>query len=343
MINKTEQEIMEKWEGMQPIVSITCVTFNHEDYISETLDSFLMQETRFPFEVLIHDDASTDGTGEILREYEKQFPNIVKPVYQRENQFSQGINTMAILFPYVSGKYVAFCDGDDYWTDKEKLQIQVDAMEAHPEVDLCIHPSYQVIDGVRTEVLAKHANCDRIFSPKHSILGHGDFAETASMMFTASLIKSLPDWFNTAIPGDYVSEIMGSVRGGSLYINRIMAVYRTGLAGGWTDNELRKSTAERRETLINVSNQLVFLDNYLDRKFHHEFKQVIHNDHFDFIKMVSNDIAIKKEIYEQNQGDFSLFEKLQWHLLFKHQKLMQWLKISKQRIQFLKQFTLVTS
>ena len=234
MIEKTEQQIMENWQTEEMIVSIACVAFNHEEYLHATLDSFLMQETSFPFEILINDDVSTDGTVDILKEYEAKYPNIVKPVYQTENQYSKGINTISLLFPYAKGKYVAFCDGDDYWTDTKKLQIQVDAMQKHPEVDLSFHPCYRDTDGVFTKVLTKHADTDKIFSVNHSIKGHGKFAETVSMMFTRSLISSLPEWYTTALPGDYVSEVMGAERGGSLYINRIMSAYRAGLEGGWT-------------------------------------------------------------------------------------------------------------
>ena len=197
MINKTEQQIMQYWNSDEIMVSITCVAFNHKNYMHTTLDSFLMQETSFPFEILINDDVSTDGTVEILKEYEEKYPNIVKPVYQTENQYSLGVNTMAILFPYIKGKYVAFCDGDDYWVDEKKLQIQVEQMEKHPEVDLSFHPSFKDVNGNRTEVMAKHANENKIFPVEQSIMGHGDFAETASMMFTSSLITSLPKWFDT--------------------------------------------------------------------------------------------------------------------------------------------------
>lgn len=332
MIDKTEQQIMQNWKTDEMMVSITCVAFNHEAYIRTTLDSFLMQETTFPFEILINDDVSTDSTIEILKTYESKFPNIVKPVYQTENQYSKGINTMAILFPYIKGKYIAFCDGDDYWIDKEKLQIQVDAMELHPEVDLSFHASYKDVNGDRTEVMAKRSNGNKIFPVKYSILGHGDFAETASMMFTNSLISSLPSWFDRAMPGDYVSEVMGAERGGSLYIDRIMSAYRAGLEGGWTEAELRKSTEQRKESLSNIENQLNFLDDYLDKKYHQDFSTVIHNDRFDFISMVSNDINIKKEMYSQYKNDFSLVEKLKWHLLYKHQGLIELLKSIKLKL-----------
>jgi hypothetical protein len=142
-------------------------------------------------------------------------------------------------------------------------------LKTHPDVDLSFHPSYKDVNGNRTEVMAKHSNENKIFSVEDSIIGHG--AETASMMFTNSLISSLHSWFKTAMPGDYVSEVMGSVRGGSLYIDRIMSVYRSGLDEGWTEGELKKSTQERRQFLNNIDEQLIFLDEYLGGKYHKEF------------------------------------------------------------------------
>ena len=332
MINKTEQQIMQNWHGDEMIVSITCVAFNHENYMNTTLDSFLMQETSFPFEVLINDDVSTDKTVEILKEYERKFPNIVKPVYQTENQYSQGINTMAILFPYIKGKYVAFCDGDDYWIDKDKLKIQVEEIEKHSDVDMCFHSTYKLVGNVREEVTSRHAENTKVFTPQEVILGGGVFCPTASLLFTNRLISSLPSWFNTAIPGDFVSQIMGAARGGALYLDRIMSVYRSGIEGSWTKGELRKSTEQRRESVNNIADQLKFLDNFFDNKYHKEFNAVIHNDRFDFISMVTNDINVKKEVYSQYKNDFSIFEKLQWHLLFKHQKLIKTLKSIKLKI-----------
>ena len=116
------------------VVSVCCITYNHEPYIRQCLDGFMMQKTTFPFEVLIHDDASTDGTADIIREYEIKYPDIVKPIYQKENQYSKGIAiSRTYNYPRAKGKYIALCEGDDYWIDPLKLQKQVDFLEKHPE------------------------------------------------------------------------------------------------------------------------------------------------------------------------------------------------------------------
>lgn len=123
-----------------PLVSISCITFNHAPYIRQCLDGFMMQQTNFPFEVLIHDDASTDGTTEIIREYAEKYPDIIKPLYEEENQWVKGRRGSAVFnFPRAKGKYIALCEGDDYWTDPLKLQKQVDFLEANPDFVMCSH------------------------------------------------------------------------------------------------------------------------------------------------------------------------------------------------------------
>lgn len=128
------------------LVSICCITYNHERFIRQCLDGFLMQKTGFEFEILIHDDASTDGTAHIIREYEQKYPDIIKPIYQNENQYSKGIPiSITYNFPRAKGKYIALCEGDDYWTDPCKLQKQVDFLEHNPEYSICCH-RYRVYD-----------------------------------------------------------------------------------------------------------------------------------------------------------------------------------------------------
>ena len=137
----------------RPLVSISCITYNHAPYIRQCLDGFVMQKTNFPFEILIHDDASDDGTSDIIREFEKAYPSVIKPLFEEENQWSKGRRGSVVFnFPRAKGKYIALCEGDDYWTDPLKLQKQVDFLEAHPEYAMCFH-NVKVIaeEGCRAE------------------------------------------------------------------------------------------------------------------------------------------------------------------------------------------------
>lgn len=139
MINITQEQIMRNWgidNSDSPLVSIKCMTYNHEKYISRTLDGFLIQETTFPFEILIHDDASTDKTTAILHEYEKKFPKIIKVIYEEINQYQFGAHHKKIN-EAIKGKYLAVCEGDDYWLNRKKLQKQVKYLENNPNYAAC--------------------------------------------------------------------------------------------------------------------------------------------------------------------------------------------------------------
>jgi len=123
------------------LVSVCCITFNHEKFIGQTLDGFLIQKTNFAVEFLINDDCSQDKTAEILKEYEQRFPGVFNITYQTENQFSKGLKPFThLLFPKVKGKYIALCEGDDYWTDPLKLQKQVDFLSINHDYSICFHP-----------------------------------------------------------------------------------------------------------------------------------------------------------------------------------------------------------
>ena len=128
------------------LVSISCITYNHSAYIRQCLDGMLMQQTTFGFEILIHDDCSTDGTDDIIREYASRYPQIIKPLFEEENQYQQGkpIGTIVWNLPRAKGKYIAMCEGDDYWTDPLKLQKQVDFMEANPEYGMVVTAFQQI-------------------------------------------------------------------------------------------------------------------------------------------------------------------------------------------------------
>lgn len=122
------------------MVTIRCLTYNHEPYIRQCLEGFVKQKTSFRFEAIVHDDASTDGTTTVIREYAERYPDIIKPIYETENQYSKHDGSIRrIMDAHTHGKYVAICEGDDYWTDPYKLQKQVDFLESHPDYVMCSH------------------------------------------------------------------------------------------------------------------------------------------------------------------------------------------------------------
>lgn len=123
-------------ENGTPLLSICCITYNHEPYIRDCIEGFLLQKTTFSIEILIHDDASTDRTPSIIAEYQSRYPELIKPMYQTDNQYSKGVRVTWFNLERAQGRYIAFCEGDDYWTDPLKLQKQVDYLDKHPDCGL---------------------------------------------------------------------------------------------------------------------------------------------------------------------------------------------------------------
>jgi glycosyltransferase involved in cell wall biosynthesis len=118
----------------KPLVSVCCITYNHENFIAQAIEGFLIQKTNFPIEIIIHDDASTDNTQQVIRQYFEKYPELIVPIFQTENQYSKKVDIEeVIVFPSARGKYIALCEGDDYWTDPYKLQKQVDFLEENPD------------------------------------------------------------------------------------------------------------------------------------------------------------------------------------------------------------------
>jgi glycosyltransferase involved in cell wall biosynthesis len=186
------------------VVSICCIAYNQEKFIRKTVDSFLMQQTNFKFEILIHDDASTDRTADIIREYERRYPNLVRTVIQKENKYKEGMMSgyfygyepfSRYLFPLAKGKYLALCEGDDYWTDNTKLQKQVEYLESHPKCSMCFHRTDMLFENGRRQSFNPNGMGDRYFTSKELIA-------TPSGIATAS--KMLRNYYNDQTRQDYL-------------------------------------------------------------------------------------------------------------------------------------------
>ena len=241
-----------------PLVSVCTLAYNHAPYIRECLDGILMQKTDFAFELLIHDDASTDGTADIIREYEAKYPDIIKPIYQTENQYSKGVKISAtIQFPKAKGKYIALCEGDDYWTDPLKLQKQVDLMEANEEYSLCFHNALVIYQN-KDKDSHLFANIeDREYSA-------AEIYETWTIP-TASVLLRFDSWNKIKakllnknfIYGDSplfiaLSEV-GKLRG----IDDVMSVYRINNTGvtNYINNNIEKHLNHHKEIYKTFKNK----------------------------------------------------------------------------------------
>jgi len=241
---------------MKILVSIICNVYNHKKYLRETLEGFLSQKCSFQFEVLIHDDCSTDGSADIIKEYAEKYPEMILPIYQEENQHSKGVAINAVYqYPRVRGKYTAYCEGDDFWCDPEKLQRQVDALESSPEADICTHGAVRIRDGKKAGGICP-ANKRRVFTPFEVILGGGEFVATNSIMCRSELNRNIPDFRKVFFFDiDYALQIHGSLRGGMIYLPECMSAYREFAAGSWTvdqyeNPEKRDLFRERYEEML---------------------------------------------------------------------------------------------
>ena len=206
-----------------PIVSICCITFNHKDYIRETIDGFLLQNVSFAMEIIIHDDASTDGTREILLEYKEKFPDLIHLILQDENQYSKGNKPLnKFVFPQAKGRYIAICEGDDYWTDPNKLQRQVDFLEENPNLIFCYHhASILDFDG---EIISGNAGNEIVIIPPEKTIS--TFIRLLTLVFRNQLENYIKIDFGPIFSGDVALRAYLSTLGGGAYLPLNGAIYR---------------------------------------------------------------------------------------------------------------------
>lgn len=252
-------------------VSVICNAYNHEAYIRDTLEGFVMQKTNFLFEILVHDDASTDNTADVIREYEEKYPELIKPIYQTVNQYSQGIPiSKTFQFPRVRGKYIALCEGDDYWIDPHKLQKQYDAMEKHPEVDVCAHKSIMVNAETKEKIMdIAPAKEDTVLSVEEVIAGGGGFVSTNSLLYRFQINNNIPE-FRKFLGLDYTLQIHSSLRGGMLYLNDCMSAYRAAAKDSWTSK-----MASQPDKLIKHGKKIIKMLEILDKSTEYKYFETI--------------------------------------------------------------------
>ncbi len=216
------------------VVSILCHTFNHSSFIKKALDGFIMQKTDFDFEICIHDDASTDNTQRIIKQYETQYPNLVKPIYQSINQYSQGKSVFEINRIRANGKYLAICEGDDYWIDPYKLQKQVEILESDEKCVCVGHACY--IQNTRNPIARKvwRIGTEKRTLTMEEIIKHrGSVFPFHSFMFRNEPIL-MPEFFKHFKVGDVTRLMYFSLKGHIVYIPDVMSVYRVGVDLSWT-------------------------------------------------------------------------------------------------------------
>lgn len=254
---------IEHKDAMEPLVSVYCMTYNHADTISETIDSILSQKTSFPFEIIIHDDASTDGTADIVRAYAEKYPDIISVILQEENQFHNCNILKTFINPVLKGKFVAVCEGDDYYSDPLKLQIQADYMTENSDCTMCFHAVQELMpDGKKLSY--RPIKKDGLVDAELIIKRGGLFCPTVSLMFKREVVLDFPKFRDEADVYDYPMQILASTLGKVYYIDKSMGVYRFAFQNSWTAQ--RQSVVDYKH-LENEEKWLSLFNEYTDNKY----------------------------------------------------------------------------
>lgn len=274
-------------------VSVYCLAYNHEKYLRDALEGFVMQKTDFEYEVFVHDDASTDGTADIIREYEKKYPDIIHGIYQTENQSSKGISIYwNYIYPRLTGEYVASCEGDDYWCDCEKLACQVAFLDSHKEYVACVHNTRQLemSDGTESDMYSNDSEKELHF--EDVVQGGSCCYHTSSLMLRRSIYQGRPGYLTSH--WDYPLSMFLSTVGRIHYINRTMSVYRHGTPGSYT-----MTTVSSNEKVIKnfqrIINMLALVDEETKYKHSALVQEVILRYRFELEMAKGNYEAVLKE------------------------------------------------
>lgn len=253
------------------MVSVICTTYNHCDSLKKCLDSMVCQKTNFNFEIIVHDDNSSDGTTEILKDYAQKYPNLIIPMYEKENQYSQGVNIFdEIMLPVAKGKYYAFCEGDDYWCDENKLQLQYDFMESNPQCSACFHNTiHHDLGNITPDKKFNNFNKVHFLTPHEAIVKY--LVHTSSYFFrSASYECPIPFrkyWF-----GDYVLLTMALTKGALGVLPQVMSVYNFNNPVGLVYQIKVKPIAERIRDVALIKEYLEAFNQLTHAKYKQEVK-----------------------------------------------------------------------
>ena len=278
-----------------PLVSVWMITYNHENYIAQALESVLMQKTNFDFEIVIGEDCSTDNTRNILQDFEIKYPKVIHAIYHEKNVGALS-NAYEFALPKCRGKYIACLEGDDYWTDPLKLQKQVDIMESNAEYSFCFHNAITYyVDRNAKEDFNRNLK-SKIYKTK-DLLSKRWFIPTASLLIRKVMMpEPFPKWFYNVCQGDYALELLLSTKGDFFYINEKMSVYQKNsinslsLTGPKGKESLKKQLLLLTNFKKNNANKNIFANNYAIAKVRYNFLKVFIYDSFPFVVTLKDKI-----------------------------------------------------
>jgi glycosyltransferase involved in cell wall biosynthesis len=267
-----------------PLVSVCCTTYNHEQFIQEAIESFLTQKTTFEFEILIHDDASTDKTQEIITKYKRQHPDLIQTIFQSQNQYSNGHKpSPEYVWPKARGKYIALCEGDDYWVDPNKLQKQVDYMELNESCSVCFHNATIKVMHKKNKTKTFCNLSNTKFYTKE-IISLNWFVPTPSIVFRKSMLIT-PNWYWKIYNGDLAMLLLLSTKGYLYYINEKMAVYRR-------HNSNINNSIDKRTSTLKIIEVLHYFNIVTEFKYH---KTITERTNI-LLKVLENNILYQKSL-----------------------------------------------
>lgn len=272
-----------------PVVSILCAAYNHESFICDCINGFLIQETTFPVEIFVHDDASTDRTRETIQNFANKYPNLFRTIFQEKNQRSQGKKIISLVFPFFKGQYVAFCEGDDYWTDPRKLQRQVEFLNRNKKFSICFHEAMNVNEEGNFISFFNKIKEEKVFSAKDIV--RSNFISTASCIFRKNY-PELPTWYEKMLIGDWPLHVINAERGDIFYMPICMSAYRQHKNGVWSSI----SSIEKMHKGIKIMKDIDQAFNY---KYHKEIKLGIRERKKKFGKSLNFKFPFESKIYQK--------------------------------------------
>ena len=274
----------------QPKVIIRCLVYNHEPYLRDCLEGFVMQKTNFPFKAVVHDDCSTDGSAAIIREYAEKYPHIIEPIYETENQYSKRDGSLRRVMDAATlgrSPYFAYCEGDDYWIDPLKLQKQVDYMDAHPECSMvCSNAVVKTSEGIMavTEKLSLqwfHYKESGLISTRDILRNSG---YTCTLMLRSDIYNGYPEKCKNCVWADYALKLYASIKGEVYNFADEMAVYRYQSVGSFTSRFSSMSVTRRTKIQLSIILMLDELKQYDNGK----WKQDFNNRIYEFLSQSCN-------------------------------------------------------
>lgn len=321
---------------MNVMVSVNCTAYNHERYIGDAIEGFLNQITLFDYEILIGEDCSTDGTRYIIENYMERFPGRIRLITSEAN-VGAGENTKRLV-EASRGKYIALCEGDDYWTDPTKLQKQYDYMESNPQCSLCFHGAsvFDMASNKITETIRPYRKSG--ISPIEDIIyGGGGFCATASLFFRKEAVVVLPEFFEHAHVGDYPLQMYLASEGYAYYIDEVMAVYRYGVEGSWNSqlNEEKDKVANH----IRVNEADIWLleefNRFTEMKYADIIEKAVRKREFQILLLKNKIKDVKGTKYRGFYDQLTAMVKMKIHIRYyfpKYYLLMVGLKKSIRKI-----------